>query len=595
MNLSFQQYLNVRWATGASFRHDAARMAFLTDITGTGQLWVTSGPLQWPEQLTFFEDRLLFARYSPTDPVIAFGKDSGGDENQLIYLVGDEGGAAQQLSVQQAKHMWGGWSPDGKRIAWSHNGRNGRDFDVYIYDLATETETLLVEGDGYWPVETWLPDGSGLIVGAYASNVQNNLYLVRFDDPTPRLLTPHDGDAMFLCPQATRDGRLYVQTNIGGEFRNLAVIAIPSAERELQTPDAPWDVEELSLSDDERLMVVMRNEAGFTSVRVLDTATGEERALTGLPSGVAGGARWIGDTHRFSITVSGTADATDIYVVDPDNNTVERWTRSAMAGIPRSTLVEPELVEFESFDGLTVPAFYWKPSTAGPHPVVIDIHGGPEGQRRPAFAATVQYFLQRGIAVLGPNVRGSSGYGKTYMSLDDVRKRMDSVADLEAAHRWLVAHGGADPARIALKGGSYGGFMVLSGLVTYPELWAGGIDIVGIANFVTFLENTSPYRRHLREPEYGSLERDGDFLRDISPLTHIDKIDAPLMVIHGKNDPRVPVSEAEQVVEACRAKGLPVECIIYEDEGHGLAKRANRLDAYPRILQFLEEHLGLQG
>lgn len=595
MELSFEQYLNIRWAAGATFRSDGARMAFITDITGTGQLWVMDGPLEWPDQLTFFEDRLMFARYSPTEPIIAFGKDVGGNENQLVYIVSDEGGDPEQLSVVDAKHLWGGWSPDGQKIAWSHNGRNGRDFDVYVYDLATGEETMVVQADGYWYVADWRPDGEALYVARFDSNSNNDVYLVELDGSPPELLTAHEGQAVYSDIHPIGDGsQIWLATNVTGEFMNLARLDVTTGELDYPDRGANWDVEGLELSDDERWLVVQRNEAGYTKTKVWDQTSGEGRVIEGLPDGLAGPPRFVPGSDRFCLTVRGTADSCDVWVVDAATGETERWTRSAMAGVPRTSLVEPELIEYESFDGLAVQAFYWVPPDAEPpYPVVIDIHGGPEAQRRPNMSANNQYYLTRGVACLAPNVRGSRGYGKSYMALDDVRKRMHSVADIKAAHAWLVEHGDADADRIAVLGGSYGGFMVLSSMVTYPDLWAAGVDIVGVANFVTFLENTSDYRRHLREEEYGSLEHDREFLLDISPLTHIDKISAPLMVIHGRNDPRVPVSEAEQVVEACRAKGLPVESVIYEDEGHGLAKRKNRLDAAPRILDFLAEHLDL--
>jgi dipeptidyl aminopeptidase/acylaminoacyl peptidase len=246
-------------------------------------------------------------------------------------------------------------------------------------------------------------------------------------------------------------------------------------------------------------------------------------------------------------------------------------------------------VRYPTFDGREVPALFYELEN-GPDdtPVVVNVHGGPESQSRPAFAPVTQYLLHRGYAVFFPNVRGSTGYGKTYTHLDDVRLRMDSVKDLAHAAYWLRERGHD---RVAVMGGSYGGFMVLAALTEYPELWSAGVDIVGIANLVTFLENTGSYRRALREPEYGSLERDREFLESISPLHKAGNIRAPLMVIHGKNDPRVPVGEAEQIVERGRENGGRVEYLLYEDEGHGLAKLKNRLDAYPKIAAFLDEHL----
>ncbi|HBY93998.1 MAG TPA: S9 family peptidase, partial [Chloroflexi bacterium] len=288
--------------------------------------------------------------------------------------------------------------------------------------------------------------------------------------------------------------------------------------------------------------------------------------------------------------------ALNVWAVDAERGTVTRWTASSLATLPPEALVEPELVRYPSFDGLTIPAFYFKPRAAtGAFPVVIDIHGGPEAQRRPLFSPVTQYLVSQGYAVLAPNVRGSAGYGKSYMHLDDVYRRMDSVADIKAAYEWLIREGGAAPDKVAVYGGSYGGFMVLSALTTYPELWAAGVDIVGIANFVTFLENTSAYRRKVREAEYGSLERDRDFLQSISPLTHVDRITAPLVVIHGANDPRVPVGEAEQVVAALQERQVPVEYLCYPDEGHGFAKLENRLDAYPKVVAFLDHYVKRPG
>ncbi len=593
---TFEQYLNIRSATAPTFRRDGARMAFLSDISGTAQLWTVDGPLLWPEQLTFFEGRLMFAEYSPTESILAFGRDVEGDENQLVYLISDEGGTAQPISVQTAKHIWGGWSPDGAKMAWSHNGRNGRDFDVYVYDLAAGTEEMIVQADGYMWVSAWFPDGTGLFVSTAASNANSDVLRAPFDGSPPVLLTEHVGNIVHVNITPLSDGsRCLLATNGGGEFLNVAELDLSTHAITELDPTAHWDVESLALSDDERWLVTVRNDDGYSSVRVTDRQTRNARTLASLPPGVVSGATFIPDSSQIALTLSGVADATDIWVVDVSKDSAQRWTRSSLGGVPRNSLVAPRPITYTSFDGLEVPALFWCPPGEGPFPVVIEIHGGPEGQRRPNLTSTAQYYLQRGIATLAPNVRGSNGYGKTYMALDDVRKRMHSVADIQAAHAWLTTHGGADPDRIALYGGSYGGFMVLSAMVTYPDLWAAGVDIVGIANFVTFLENTSEYRRHLRESEYGTLKDDRDFLLDISPLTHIHKIAAPLMVIHGRNDPRVPVSEAEQVVDACRAKGLPVECIIYDDEGHGLAKRKNRLDASPRVLAFLVEHLRLDA
>jgi dipeptidyl aminopeptidase/acylaminoacyl peptidase len=288
--------------------------------------------------------------------------------------------------------------------------------------------------------------------------------------------------------------------------------------------------------------------------------------------------------------VSAATDNSNVHVVDLDTGESERWTNASTAGIPRETFREPELVHFETFDGREIPAFLTLPDGDGPHPVVVDFHGGPEAQRRPFFMALRQYFVDNGYAVFEPNVRGSSGYGKQYMNLDNVRNRMDSVEDGKHGVEWLTGRDDIDPDRVVAYGGSYGGFMVLASLTEYPDLWAAGVDIVGIANFVTFLENTGDWRRAHREAEYGSLDEDREFLESISPTNNADKIRSPLLVLHGANDPRVPVGEAERIVEQA-SEHVPVEKLIFEDEGHGFSKLENKIEAYSKVVEFLDEHV----
>jgi dipeptidyl aminopeptidase/acylaminoacyl peptidase len=347
-------------------------------------------------------------------------------------------------------------------------------------------------------------------------------------------------------------------------------------------------------------MAFVINEDGYSRLQLFDVSKGWdarfELPTPALPDGIYA-VTWSKDGTRLAITLSSANDAPDIWIWDVQEQVLWRATRSSLAGIPQESFVKPELVRYATFDGRQIPAFLYLPRDREPRllPVVIHVHGGPESQSRPEFDPVIQYLVAQGYAVLRPNVRGSTGYGYEYQSLDDVDLRMDSVADLQHAVLWLCESGIADPKSIAVMGGSYGGFMVLSAITTYPDLWAAAVDIVGVANFVTFLENTGPWRRKLREAEYGSLEQDREFLKQISPIHKVDCITSPLFVLHGANDPRVPVGEAEQVVTALRLRNVPVEYMRFEDEGHGLVKRANRLIAYPAIARFLDFYIGEGG
>jgi dipeptidyl aminopeptidase/acylaminoacyl peptidase len=581
----FARYLKIRGAWGASWSPDGGRLAFLTEITGVPQVWEVpaDGP-SWPEQLTFYEERVSAAEYSPTRNRLLFGMDVGGNERTQLFLL--EGGEITDLTrAPDAIHYSGGFSPDGGRVAYTATRRNGTDFDVFVQGLDGEPE-MVWEVSGYHTVSDWAPDGSALIVSRHHSNLNNDLYRLDPEIGEATLLTPHEGDARFQGARLTPDGRsAYLATDRDGDFMRLARLDLSTLDFTYLTPD-DWDVEGVELSEDGRNLLASRNVEGYSDL-VLFSGEGRRMPDLNVPEGIVGGFAFSPDSRRLAFTLVGPTRNADVWVLDLPDGEPRQVTRSSTAGIPRSTFRRPGLVRYPSFDGREIPALFYEPGEANA-PVVVNVHGGPESQSRPAFAPVTQYLLDRGYAVFFPNVRGSTGYGKNYTHLDDVELRMDSVRDLAHAAQWLRQRGHE---RIAVMGGSYGGFMVLAALTEYPELWNAGVDIVGIANLVTFLENTGSYRRALREPEYGSLEKDREFLESISPIHKADNIRAPLMVIHGKNDPRVPVGEAEQIVERVRKNGGTVEYLLYEDEGHGLARLQNRLDAYPKIATFLDEHL----
>ena len=612
------RYLNIRRAVGASVGPDGERICFRLDTTGTPQLWSLTEPDGWPTQHTFYDERITSASMSPERDEVIFGTDVGGNERvQLHRLDFDDGAITDLTQYPGAKHRWGGWSHDGDRFAFTSNRRDERVFDVYVQqrDAVGDDAERVAEGDGWLSLAGWSPDDSRLLVVRSHSGFDQDLSVVDLDSGERTHLTPHDGDVRYRSASWGPDGEnVYLVTDRETDTLRLERLDIDSGafsvvetEGRSHHTDDEWNVGGLALDEDSRRIVYGRNVDGYTELTAGELV-GPDRIEPlpepGLPDGVLGGIEFGPDGERIALTVNSRTRNPNVHVVDLDSGRAERWTHAGTAGVPRESFVAPEIVRYPTFDDRSIPGLFSLPEgerwetadddTAGAEsdlPVIVDIHGGPESQRRPSFSGVKQYLLANGYAVFEPNVRGSAGYGKAYASLDDVEKRMDSVADIEAAVEWLADHPAVDIDRVVAMGGSYGGFMVLAAMTEYPDLWAAGVDIVGIADFVTFLENTGEWRRELREAEYGSLDEDRELLESISPINRIDAIDAPLFVLHGENDPRVPVGEAEGIVEAAREQDVPVRKLIFEDEGHGFSKLENRIEAYQEVIDFLEEYV----
>lgn len=586
---SISRFLNTRSATSPTFSPDGRRVAFLSDITGVIQLWQVPVDGGWPEQLTFSDDRVMRALYGHHTDEIVFGMDNGGNERQQIYCLRD--GDVTAIAVNPAvMHTVGSISPDDRQIAFVDNRRNPAYFDVYTANLDGTNERCVYEQDGSNFVADWSPDGRSLLIMRRTGSLDAELCLLDLASGEAAYLTPHSAPVAYEQAQFSPDSRsIYLITDQGSEYNRAARMDPNTRQLEFITDD-DHNVDWLRLSPDGKRLAMVRNLDGYGHGHVLTLATGESKPVPGIPPGVVMEPAWSRDSRMVAFVFSGPRNNANIWVWELAGETCRQVTHVAAGGIPQDVFVEPELVHVRSFDGREIPAFLYMPGATRP-PVVVSVHGGPEGQAQPLFSPVTQYFVNRGYAVLTPNVRGSTGYGRAYTHLDDVEKRMDSVADLEATARWLRESGRVDGDRMAIMGGSYGGFMVLAALTSYPDLWAAGVDIVGVANFETFLQNTSAYRRHWRIPEYGDPDRDAALLRRISPINHMDRIAAPLIVIHGDNDPRVPLNEAEQVVEAARKRGLPVEFLHFTDEGHGIVRLANKLVAYGAIAEFLDTYL----
>ncbi|MDQ1524769.1 MAG: hypothetical protein QOE47_2693 [Pyrinomonadaceae bacterium] len=600
-----ERYLNIRAAASPALSPAGDRVAFLLNVTGTPQVWSVAATGGWPEQLTFYGDRVDFVRWSPDGAGLLFGKARGGDENAQLYWMSTDGAQVRQLTdAPKVRCNFGAWSADARRISYASNQRNPNFFDVYVMDVASGQESLVYQQDGSNAAVAWSSDGRFIVVSRASDtlSLDNDLYLVELATKGVTHLTPHDGATSYGDVHFTRDNRaLILSANASGEWQSLARMDLQTRKLEPAT-NAQWDTDASEMSTDGRLLAYALNREGFSELylrRLTDAGVGIGRDTpVALPEkGVVGSLDFSRDGRKLAFTFTSARNNSDVWLYDLKTRKLEQVTRASRAGIPQSSFVEPQLVRYKTFDGREIPAWYYRPSNIQingadrPVPVIVSVHGGPEGQERPAFNPTYQYFLSRGYAVLAPNVRGSTGYGKTYTHLDDVKLREDSVRDLAAAVEWLKTSGGADARRIAVMGGSYGGYMTLAAITLYPELWAAAIEMYGISNFETNLRNTSGYRRRQREREYGTLAGDLEFLRSVSPIYKVGRIKAPLLVFQGKNDPRVPYTESEQIVKALRDRNAPVEYTLFDDEGHGFVKLNNRLVVYPKIVDFLERYM----
>ncbi len=572
---------------------DGRSVLVQSNLTGTMQLYRVSPEGGEPEQLTDCAEPVS-GLYVPGDERILVQMDEGGNERAQLYLHGGAPASELERLVHEPEflHTDPCFTRDGSLLAYACNRRNGTDLDVFVRPLADAGAERCVFGPGGWcqpagfsPDRRWLA-----VLRLTERSGDNDLYLVELETGEVVHASPHEDEASFGAPEWLPDSSAFLfATSAGRETAAIARFELASRSWRYVV-ESEWD---LSVHVDRtgRRALVEANEDGYSKLELRDAETLEVVAEVPLPGrGVVASPLFSHDGRQLVYHFTSPLEPGDVWLYDTVESQTVRLTRSAGA-VAAEELVEPELQRVESFDGEPVPFFLYRGRAPEPAPVVLMIHGGPEAQLRPIWSPLAQYLAGHGYAVVAPNVRGSTGYGKRYEHQDDVTRRLDSVRDLVALHDWLGEHAAFDTERIVLYGGSYGGYMVLAGLAFHPERWAAGVELVGISSLVTFLENTAPWRRAAREREYGSLDRDRRFLLEASPITHVDRIAAPLFIIHGANDPRVPVGEAEQIHAALTSRGIRCELVVYPDEGHGLAKLANRLDAYPRAVAFLDEVL----
>ncbi len=605
-------YENIRTAAFASWHPTARRMLIRTRFANTVQLHEVAMPLGARTQITFFTERVDAGRYRPGKPEeVVFGSDVGGNENFQIYVLDRQTGKSRRLSDGTHRYEDPLWSHGGKLLAYTSNARNGRDSDVYVQDPDRPgSERRLLEVSGSWAPLDWSADDSRLLVGEFVSANESYLHWVDLASGQVHAITPKakgGPTASYRGGKWAKDGRsVFTASDREGEFRRLVRLDVAeggSGKATALSAGIPWDVEDFDLSDDGSLLAFFVNEDGFSRLYVINAATGATVQVPKLPAGVAGGLAFRPQSHELGFQISWAQAPSDVYSFDADKGRLERWTASEAGGLSTATLPLPQLVHYPTFDqgenggARMIPAFVYRPSAerfSGKRPVYIDIHGGPEAQARPGFLGSNNYFVtELGIVFIQPNVRGSDGYGKTYLKLDNGEKREDTVKDIGALLDWIGRQPDLDASRVMVGGGSYGGYMPLATMVHYSDRLRCGYDIVGISNFVTFLKNTQEYRRDLRRVEYGD-ERDpkmAAFLENIAPAHHADRITKPLLVAQGANDPRVPLSESDNIVKEVAAKGVPTWYVVAKNEGHGFQKKENTDYMRQVLLEFMRRYL----
>jgi dipeptidyl aminopeptidase/acylaminoacyl peptidase len=598
------RYTEARAAGFASWHPTRREMLISTRFADTNQVHWVKMPGGARTQMTFFPERVGAASFPRrSGAYFVFTRDVGGNEFGQVYrydvatadvtLVSDGGRSQNSL---------GPFSHAGDRMAYGSTRRNGADRDIYVVDPADPNSgrrVLEVQGGG-WAAAAWSPDDASLLLVEGISINESYLWLLDLASGGKRLLTPKGKDKVaYGGARFAADGRrIFATTDRDSEFRRLAAIDLATGAHTYLTSHIPWDVDSWDLSDDGALIAFATNEGGLSVLRVLDTATGSERPRPqlGLGVGLIAGIEWRPASHELAFTFASARAVSDVYSLDADTGRVERWTYSETGGLNPAQLQDAERIAWRSFDGREISGFLFMPPArfAGPRPVIVDIHGGPEGQSRPSFQGRKNYLLNElGIAIVYPNVRGSTGFGKTFSQLDNWEKREDSVKDVGALLDWIAARPDLDAGRVMVTGGSYGGYMTLAVAAHYNDRIRCSLDVVGISNFVTFLERTEAYRRDLRRVEYGD-ERDPkvrEFLERIAPLNNAAKIRKPIFIVQGRNDPRVPVTEAEQMVAQLKRQGTPVWYLVANDEGHGFAKKKNADFLFYATVAFIRQHL----
>ncbi len=592
---AFEQFTAIRrYQPTLSFSPDGSEIAYVVNTSGQFNLWRQSTRGGYPHQVTTFHDQSVRqVAWSPGGEMIAFAADRAGDEFQQLYIIPARGGLPEALTeAPGVRHQMAGqpWSPDGRQIAYGGNDREPTDQDILIRDVAgAEVGRPLANGSLNYAA-AWSPDGSSLSIANVRSNTDTDVGVLSLTTGEYRNLTPHEGEVQYSPGPWAHDGSgIWIVSDEGQEFSGLAFLPIEGPMRWVETPDG--DIEQVVASADGRHLAWVVNEGGYSRLAVRDLTTGESVSLPEMPRGVIGTMEMSPAGDQIGMIFTEPNRPAEVYVLHLSEGELVRLTHGMLGGIDPDDLVVPDLIHYPSHDGRDIPAWLYRPAGAGPFPVVLSIHGGPEAQERANYSGLYQYLLSRGIGVMAPNVRGSTGYGKTYQKLIHHDWGGAELGDFKAAAEYLRGLDWVDPDRLGVYGGSFGGFATLSCVSRLPEYWAAAVDIVGPSNLVTFAKAVPPTWRRMMAAWVGDPETEVDFLMERSPITYVDQIRTPLFVIQGANDPRVVKGESDQIVERLRERGVDVRYDVYEDEGHGFTKRTNELKAMGDTAAFFEAHL----
>lgn len=590
-----EQLLKVGSCWSPSFSPDASRLAFITSLTGIPQVWTVSAASGWPFLVTTLDDPVTKVCWSPDGAWLALSAASGGGMNQQIYLVRPDGTDLRCLSEGDSTNSWlGRWIYGGKKLAIVSNRRDRRALDLHFIDTASGIWELVAKTQGIGIPHDISPDGSRALLFRGMDRAGGNLYLLDIDRGDEELLTPGQGDAQYSDALFSGDGAsVYVGTNACGERMALVRIdLVPGRPVTLLTARDDAELQECTLVCHGTKAVLLWNVAGCCELEVLDLSTRQRTPIVHHDVATMSALTRSPEGRNVAVEIKGAAAPRDIWVLDVETHCLRQVTHSPHPGVDLTALTRPDLVRFTAHDDLPLSGWLYRPGGAqGPGPVVVSFHGGPASQETPAFNGTYQALLQHGIAVFAPNVRGSSGFGKTFTRLDDGALRFNSIKDIESCVAYLVTAGIADPARVGVMGVSYGGFMAMSGLSRYPSLFAAGVTLFGIVNFETFFAHTEPWMAEISKVEYGDPVTQLDMLRELSPIQRVDHIVSPTLIVHGANDTNVPPVEAEQLGASLERRGIPVEYMLFLDEGHGLKKFTNRVRATLAVTDWFQHYL----